>query len=476
LIALSRLSLCVALFFSLVTAAAAQSVPNLPSATIPADRLAKYSDEAVQWMRDYLRIDTSNPPGHELAAAQFFKKVLDSENIENQVFEFTPGRANIWARIKGGGTKRSLILLSHMDVVTSDPAKWKANPFSADVIDGAMYGRGAQDMKQEGLAQLVVMVMLKREQVRLDRDVILLATSDEEVDGIGTDWMIANKRDLLENAEFLITEGGDNLEQKGHVESVGVDVAEKSPFWLKLTAHGTPGHASVPLADSAPNRLVRALYRVINYQTELKVLPVVEEHFKALAATQTSDLAAKFADIRTALEDKAFYARMSADPQYAYLLRDTISLTRMQGSQQTNVIPSEAVANLDIRLLPGEDAHAFLVLMKNVVDDANVTIEPESKDFRKANASDVNTTLFQIFREVSAAYWPGTPVVPTITSGYTENQRYREIGINCYGFTPYAATKEEGATEHGNNERVRVEELRRAPRILFDVVATLGQR
>lgn len=167
---------------------------------------------------------------------------------------------------------------------------------------------------------------------------------------------------------------------------------------------------------------------------------------------------------------------MSADPQYAYLLRNTISLTGLQGSQQTNVIPGEATASLDIRLLPGEDAHAFLAQMKKIVDDASITVEPESKDFRKANASDVNTELFEIFREVSAAYWPGTPVVPTITSGYTENQRYREIGINCYGFTPYTATKEEGATEHGNNERVRVEELRRAPKILFDVVATLGAR
>ncbi|HEY3930382.1 MAG TPA: M20/M25/M40 family metallo-hydrolase [Candidatus Koribacter sp.] len=463
-------------FLCLVLLIASAFAQKLPSAAVSADHMKEYSDDAVQWMHDYLRINTSNPPGNELAAAQFFKKVLDENGIENQVFEFTPGRANIWARVKGAGTHRPLILLSHMDVVTSDATKWKADPFSAEVIDGAMYGRGAQDMKNEGLAQLVVMVMLKREQVKLDRDVILLATSDEEVNGIGTDWMIANKRDLLENAEFLITEGGENLLVNGHVESVGVDVAEKSPFWLTLTAHGTPGHASIPMADSAPNRLVRALSRVIAYHTELKVLPVVEEHFRALAETQQGDMAAKFRDIRTALKDRAFAQKIAGDPQYAYLLRNTVSLTRLQGSKQTNVIPAEATAALDVRLLPGEDQHAFLELMKRVVGDPNVTVEPESADFRKANASDVNTTLFQVFREVSAAYFPGTPVVPTITSGYTENQRYREIGINCYGFTPYAATKEESATEHGNNERVRIEELRRAPKILFDVVAMLGAR
>ena len=427
-------------------------------------------------MRDYLRINTSNPPGNELAAARFFKKVLDSADIENQLFEIAPGRANIWARIKGDGTKRPLILLSHMDVVTSDPSQWKTNPFGGEIIDGAMYGRGAQDMKQEGLAQLVVMTMLKREGVHLNRDIILLATSDEEVDGIGSDWMIAHKRDLLGNAEYLITEGGDNPEQNGHVESVNVDVAEKSPFWLTLTAHGTPGHASIPMPDSAPNRLVRALYRIIHYQTELKVLPVVEEHFKALAPTEPPDLAAKFADIRLALRDRVFYQRMSNDPQYAYLLRNTISLTRLEGSQQTNVIPGEATAHLDVRLLPGEDSQAFLALLKRIVNDSNVTVEPENAEVRKANASDVNTPLFDVFREVAGVYWPGTPVVPTITRGYTENQRYREIGITCYGFTPYTSTKEEGATEHGNNERVRVEELRSAPKILYDVVATVGQR
>lgn len=449
---------------------------GLPSGGIPSDHMSQYSDEAVRWMREYLRINTSNPPGNELAAAQFFKKVLDGEGIENQVFEFTPGRANVWARIRGDGSHRPLILLSHMDVVTSDRSRWKTDPFSAEEIDGALYGRGAQDMKQEGLAQLVVMVMLKRENVHLHRDVILLATSDEEVNGIGTDWMIAHERDRLENAEFLITEGGDNLLQNGRVDSVAVDVAEKSPFWLKLTAHGTPGHASIPMADSAPNRLVRALSRVISYQTELKVIPVVQEHFKALAPTQLGGFALKFRDMRSAIKEKSFAARMAADPQYAYLLRNTVSLTRLQGSQQTNVIPGEAIAYIDVRLLPGEDARVFLDLMKRVVDDPNVTVEPEIQEFRKANASDVNTTLFQIFRDVAASYWPGTPVVPTITSGYTENQRYRQLGIHCYGFTPYTATKEEGSTEHGNNERVRIEELRRAPKVLFDVVATLGQR
>jgi acetylornithine deacetylase/succinyl-diaminopimelate desuccinylase-like protein len=159
-----------------------------------------------------------------------------------------------------------------MDVVNSDPSHWKVPPFSAEILDGSIYGRGAQDMKNEGLAQFMVMVMLKREKVELDRDVIFLAVSDEEVDGTGSDWFIAHQPDLLENAEFLINEGGENLlENNGHVKYVGVDVGEKAAFCLHLVAHGRAGHGSLPIADSAPNRLVQALNRIVAYRTPLKV-------------------------------------------------------------------------------------------------------------------------------------------------------------------------------------------------------------
>ncbi|MCU1306682.1 MAG: peptidase [Acidobacteriaceae bacterium] len=441
------------------------------SKKIPSERLDKYSNLAVEWLQEYLRIDTTNPPGDEILAADFFKKIFDKEGIENQVFEFDPAhhRANIWAHIRGNGAKRPLILLNHMDVVTSDPARWSLPPFSAKISNGSIYARGAQDMKNEGMAQLMVMVMLKREHVPLDRDVIFLGTADEEVDGKGTDWMIANKRDLLGNAEFLLTEGGYNLLEKGKVKYVALDVAEKSTFWLRVKAQGRPGHGSEPLVDSAPNRLVRALARIINYQTELRLTPVVEEYLGLMAPFQTPERARIYRNIKLLIKQPAFRAAVASDelnPQ----LRDTISLTMLNGSRQTNVIPGEATANLDVRLLPGEDPQVFLANLRQVVRDPNVVIEPESPDFRISNSSPTNTVLFEVIRKVAGDYFPGTPVVPSLTSGYTENQRYRGLGIVCYGFSPYAATREESATEHGDDERIRVEEVRRGPRVLFDVV------
>ena len=456
-------------------AASTGAVPST-SVHIPAEHWQHYGDLSVQWMQDYLRIDTTNPPGNEMKAIVFLKKILDEAGIENRVFEYASGRGDLWARLPHttASAMRPIVLLNHMDVVTSDAAHWRVPPFSGEIKDGYIWGRGAQDMKDEGLAQLMVMVMLKRERVPLDRDVIFLAVSDEEADGTGTDWFIAHQRDLLENAQFLINEGGENLLESGKVKYIGVDVGEKTTYWLHVVAHGRPGHASRPIPDSAPNRLVHALDRILAYQTPLKVLPVVDEFLRDMAPYEPPDQARIYRNIRKAIADKKFQQEVQYDESLNYLLRDTISLTMLGGSEQTNVIPPEAWANLDVRILPGGDPQRLLQSIRKVVNDPNVSVEPLNAEFREANFSPTNTALFDTIRHISAHYFPGTPVVPLITSGYTENQRYRPLGIDAYGFNPYTATEEESDTEHGDDERIRVEEVRRGPKILFDVVATVA--
>ncbi len=435
--------------------------------------MQQYSDLAVSWMQQYLRVDTTNPPGNEMKAVAFYKRILNEEGIENRSFEFAPGRGDLWARLPHTATeaKRPLILLNHMDVVTSDASHWKLSPFSGEIRDGYLWGRGAQDMKDEGLAQLVVLVMLKREKVALDRDVIFLAVADEEVADAGTDWFIQHQRDLLGNAEFLINEGGENLLENGKVKYVGIDVGEKTTYWLHVVAHGRPGHGSRPNPDSAPNRLIRALDRILAYRTPLRVLPVVDQFLRDMAPYESPEEAGYYRNIRKAIEDKTFREQVERDESLNFLLRDTISLTMLGGSEQTNVIPPEAWANLDVRILPGGDPKAVLAAVRRVVNDPNVTVEPLYSDFQVANYSGTDNALWGVIKEVSGKYFPGTPVVPHITSGYTENQRYRPLGMVAYGFNPYTATEEEGNTEHGNDERIRMEEVRRGPRILFDVVA-----
>src|SRR5438477_498156 len=254
----------------------AVSLVALPAPAVDPPRATEYEDLAADLLRQYIQVDTTNPPGNELKAARFYKEVLDREGIPAEIDEFAPGRANLLATLKGRGTRRPLILANHMDVVPADASRWTAPPFSGLVKDGLVYGRGAQDMKSEGILQLVTLIRARRERTALDRDVLFLATADEEVDFAGALRALGpgGWRDRLQKAEYSITEGGENvLGEDGRPLYFGIDPAEKGPFWLKLGTTGTPGHGSRPMADSAPNRLLRALERVRLHRTEMKVLP-----------------------------------------------------------------------------------------------------------------------------------------------------------------------------------------------------------
>lgn len=437
---------------------------------------AKYETQATELLQQYFRIDTSNPPGNERRAAEFFCALFAKEGIACQIFEIAPGRANAYARLAGDGSKRPIILLNHTDVVNADPKLWRVPPFSAEIRNGAMYARGAQDMKSEGMLQAMVMIALKREKVRLSRDVIFLAVADEEAATLGTEWMLQNKRELLAGAEFLINEGGENLiEENGAVPFWGVDVAEKAPFWLRLTAQGKAGHGSVPRADAAPHRLARALQRVVDYETPLRVTPLSQQIFCDIARVRFPAEKERFCNLETSLRDPAFRKRLIENPDWAFMLRNTISLTVLRGGPQTNVIPAEAVAELDVRLLPGEEPQKFLEEIKRVVADDKITIEPISQ-IRTPNESPVDTALWSAFAEVVGKYFPKTVVSPRLTSGYTENQIYRQLGIHSYGFCPFVSTREEADTPHGTDERILVKEYQAGLRVLFDVVTRVAAR
>jgi len=441
----------------------------------PAPRIAtpnweSYQDETVQMMQQYLRIDTSNPPGNELAAAQFFHQLFDASGIPNTIYEYTPRRADLCAILKGDGSLRPFVMLNHLDVVRADSNIWREPPFSGAMVNGEMYGRGALDMKDEGLLQAMVMLIAARERLPLKRDLIFLATSDEEVGGTGSAWFLQNHADLVRNAEYLITEGGSNLILPRGGTIYGVGVAEKAPFWIRVTATGRGGHGSIPLADSAPNRLIRALRRVTDWQPPMRLLPSVEQYFQVLAALEPEPRASQFRDIRKALEDPVFARQMSQSEDYNYLLRDTVSLTVLQGSSQTNVIPDTAYAELDVRLLPGEDPQEFLVQLRHVLADEGLEVENINR-FKPPNSSSANTTLYKIIEAVVHKYNPQALVAPTLDSGYTESQMYRPLGITCYGFNTLEVTEELDSTEHAANERVPVEQLRRGVKMLYEVVA-----
>lgn len=458
-----RKLICIALGFCLCT-------PALSAQQID---WTAYEELALRQLQAYLRIDTTNPPGNELAAARFFQDWFTREGIPVEVYEFAPGRANLIARLRGDGSRRPLILLNHMDVVSSDPERWRVPPFSGAIVDGYLYGRGALDMKGEGLLQAVVFVLLQREKIPLQRDVLFVATADEEVAMRGAQWLLDNHRELLAQAEYLITEGGFNLVENGQVKYIGVDTAEKSPFWLRLRARGHPGHGSRPRRDSATHRLIRALARVEAWETPIKILPLVEKFFRDLAPLQPPARTEPFRNLRTSIQDSAFRNWLTSDPMYNFLLRNTVSITVLEGSKQTNVIPGEALAHLDVRLLPGEDQQAFLAELRRILADDTIAIEPIQEQYRQANMSPIENDLFAAIERAAARHAPGAVVTTRLLSGYTESALFRPLGSVCYGFNPFFLTAEENAATHGDNERISVENVRRGVRLLYDVVTSV---
>src|SRR6266571_3896569 len=354
-------------------------------------------DEAIALLSQYLRINTTNPPGNEIAAARWLAQVLQRDGITAQVFEPAPGKANLYARLRGDGSARPIILLNHMDVVLASPEYWSVDPFGGVIKDGYIWGRGAQDMKGEGIAELMTLLVLKRAGVPLKRDVIFLATADEEVgQGVGAGWFVEHHPELVRDAEFLVNEGGTiRLGEDRRVEYYGVGTTEKSPLWLQLVARGTAGHGSRPTPDNPVHRLIRGVARVAAYQTPLAVTPAVDRYFRDLATIEPDALRRGwFQDIRAALRDTAAARAITADLTYNALLRNTISITGLKGSDKTNVIPPVASAALDVRLLPGQNPAAFLADLVRVVGDSAVTITPQGPNW-PATESPTDTELFR---------------------------------------------------------------------------------
>jgi acetylornithine deacetylase/succinyl-diaminopimelate desuccinylase-like protein len=368
--------------------------------------------------------------------------------------------------------------MNHMDVVPADPARWSLPPFSGAVRDGRLYGRGAVDMKGEGIVQLVAFLRLKRERVRLDRDVIFLATADEEDAFAGIERVLWPQgwRERILAAEYVLTEGGENrLGEDGTPLYFGVQTAQKSPFWLKLETMGEPGHGSRPLADSALNRLVRALERVRAWRTELRALPSVAKFFRDQAPRMTGREAEWYRDIAKAISDpEAARALYDGDPSLSSLLRDSVSITVVKAGYKTNVIPGSAMAELDVRLLPGTEPDAFLAQLRGVIDDPSVAITAIGA-VRPPAESRIDTELFRAIERVVAARHPGIPVTTKMGTGATESSLLRPLGVICYGFTPLLLTTAEDASQHGDDERVPIATLKESVEIFYDVVAGVAR-
>jgi acetylornithine deacetylase/succinyl-diaminopimelate desuccinylase-like protein len=442
--------------------------PVSSPAFAPADQ------EAIQLLSDYLKIDTTNPPGNEMKAASFFKAIFDREGIENQIYESAPGRASIVARLKGSGQGKDVVLLNHMDVVSADKSAWKIDPFSGKIQDGYVWGRGAIDMKGMAIVELAAMLQLKRSGVPLKGDVIFFGAADEEAGGeMGAGYMVREHFDLFKNTGTVINEG--NLiitKADGAAAYYGVSIMEKTPLWLKLTAIGAPSHGSTPAAQTAVTKLIDAVSKIRNWQTPITVVPVIQKFYADtahLAATPVLQQGQK--NLVEGLKDPRFRTEFLQTPVKNALVRNTIAITMLEGSNKINVIPTRASAQLDVRLLPGEDPDRFIQGLKEVMGDPSIqvekilsfpsTVSPQESEFHRAVS------------HLASVYDPGVPVTTQLSSGFTDCHFFREKGTPCYGFMPFKMTLQELASFHGNNERLSLSNVAFGRQFLHDLVERL---
>ncbi len=432
--------------------------------------------EALDLFIEYLKVDTTNPPGNETRAANFFAEICKREGIEHRVFEPFPGRGTIWARVRGDGGGRPVVLLNHTDVVPHSREFWSIDPFGGVIKDKFIYGRGAMDMKSLGMAQFVTLLTLKRSRVLLKRDVIFLGTADEEAGGVkGAGWFVKNHRELLGNAEFLFNEGGNNnVDENGRVLAIGVGPSEKTPAWLRLTVTGEAGHASVPRAESAVNRLLKALNRLLDYTPAISLTPVVEQAFRSMAPLMQPEQSAKFANIREAIKDPGFLQRIESDPAIRALIRNTISITVLEGSGKINVIPPTASAEIDTRLVPGEKLDRWIAELKGVIKDPTVKIEPLLAF--EANASPTDSPLVKAVTSVVKRRYPEAVITYPVLTGFTDSHFFRDLGVMSYGFSPFIAPPRElGGGFHGNDERINKKAYIEGVRFFYDIIEQLAK-
>ncbi len=431
--------------------------------------------EALSLLTQYLRIDTTNPPGNEIRAAEFFKAIFDREGIESQIFESAPGRGNIYARIKGDGSKRAVVLMSHMDVVPADRRYWSVDPFAAVIKDNYLWGRGTLDVKGMGIVELMAMLALKRQGVPLKSDVVFLGTADEEAGGaMGAGYMVKEHFDLVRDAGVVLNEFGFiSMGDNGKARYYGASPAEKAPFWLKLTATGTPGHGSSPRPDSAVLKLVEALHRIAAYQTTLSVDPVAQQFFADIADLDPVPAKReKLKNLRESLKDPVFAAEFTKDLRNNATVRNTISITMLEGSNKVNVIPAEASAQLDVRLLPAQDPALFLNDLRQVINDDSIRIDVVLSF--APSASPVDSEFFEVLRGIAGEIDPGVKVTTPLLTGFTDCHFFREKGIPCYGFIPFRLPAKELGGVHGNDERISLDNVKFGTRTMYAIVRKLA--
>jgi len=431
--------------------------PFAAQAQAPAVDWEKQKEETLQHFQALVRIDSRNPPGNETRVVEYLKKVLEAEGIPTQTFALDPDRANLVARLKGNGTKRPILILSHTDVVGVQREKWPVDPFGGVIKDGYIWGRGTTDDKDNLAANLMVMLLLKRSGIQLDRDVIFLAESGEETDPteVGIHFMVEKHFDQID-AEFALAEGGGATIENGRVTAVKIATTEKAPRRVRLVAQGTSGHGSVPRVDNALIHLGGAVQKVGTWETPMRLNDTTRTYFEKLANVSSPEKAARYNGLLDPQRTAAIQQYLAEfEPGHYSMLRTSVVPTVLKAGIAANVLPSEAEATVDIRALPDEDVAKFYEDMGKVIGDPAVQIVPIISSRPVAPPSRLDNEMYRALERVGERVYPGSTVLPTMLTGYTDMALLRAKGIQSYGIGP-ALTSDDRTNfgPHSDVERI----------------------
>ncbi|HLI69137.1 MAG TPA: M20/M25/M40 family metallo-hydrolase [Ktedonobacteraceae bacterium] len=430
-------------------------------------------EEVIMHLRNILRLDTRNPPGNEILAANYLRGVLEREGFECIIVGPDRERATLITRLKGDGSESPLLLMSHTDVVAVEPEKWSHDPFGAEVAEGFVYGRGALDMKNTVAMELMTMLLLKRAGVPLKRDVIFMAEADEETGGHqGAEWVVEHYPELI-RAEYALNEGGGSgLEINGRLYYT-VETAEKGSARFKIRATGDPGHGSMPHENNAIIKLAELLSKIRGKQPPVHFTATLRGYIEGLASAQPPRVAEA---LRSVLADEATASAAidtlpideSLKRELHAMARNTIAPTILQAGSQINVIPSEAIAYLDSRILPGQTLEGYRKELRAIFGP---NCEIEFVDPSIALEADPASPLFETIKEVLSEYAPEATVVPTLLTGGTDAKHVSKLGTRVYGFSPELYSGWNGWNGvHGHDERISVRAMQWGTRVMYEVV------
>jgi acetylornithine deacetylase/succinyl-diaminopimelate desuccinylase-like protein len=434
-------------------------------------------DETMRHYQALIRFDTS---ATEKAAAEYIKQALDQAGIPVQILFKDPERPNLVARLKGSGRKRPLLLLGHIDTVTVDASKWRFPPFSATRDGGFVYGRGAIDDKDNLTAAIETMVLLKRHAVPLDRDVILLAESGEEgASNLGIGYMMAEHYPEID-AEYCIAEGGDTIRERGEVRYATVQVTEKVVRGVELTARGISGHGSVPLKSNPIAHLGSAVGRFAAWQPAIRIDETTGTYFRRLAMLAPPEQARYYRDVISPDPKAAGAAAdwlFDHEPRHASMVRTSVSPNIFTGGYRSNVIPSEAKARLDVRMVPGEDPAALLEQIRKAIDDPAVDVQFAGGGGQRPPVPATRTDS-ELFKAVEAAVTSvyQVPTIPSMSTYATDMWPLRARGMQCVGIGAAIDLEDQsrGFGMHSDQERLLETELDRFVRLNWAIVSELA--